>query len=261
MAATLSGLVLTGAFLSLSVVLQAYKSQAGKSSTADSARLILDRMRRDLEATYFSPHKNMTRFVGVDSENTAMQQDKLMFIGCVNNPVETGEGTSDLAEIQYFNNSEDEAQSNNPWLMRRYDPTPDMDPFHGGDIALLGPNVIYLDFQYYDGEMWWPEWDSSESIPKAVYITIGLFNPEQLDQEPTEDLLVKYSTMVWLANYRYVESQGQPGSTMGTEAESQGSGGRSGGGNSSNNSSNSNSEGSSSGRSNSNRGGNSSRGR
>ncbi len=237
LAATLSALVLTGAFASLSVVLQAYKNQAGKSNTADTARLVLERMRIDLLHTFFSPHSETTRFVGMDQSNGLLQNDTLTFISTVNNPQETGPGTSDLVEVQYYIDQDETTPEK--WLVRRYDATPDMDPFSGGEISLLGPKVFYLEIQYFDGYTWWPSWDSSEAIPLAVHITLGLFNPEQMDEEPTPESMEEYSTTVWLPRHRQMSEEegmiaamgmGDAGSEVETPEEQQSGGGSGQGG-------------------------------
>ncbi len=230
MAVTISALVLTGAFISLSVVLQAYKEQAGKASTNDIARLILDRMRKDLQSAYYSPHEDRTRFVGMDEQNGAFATDTLTFISTINNPTEMGGGTSDLTEIQYFIDLD--SSTPEKWLVRRYDPTPDIDPFSGGQISLLGPKVVHLDLLYFDGEMWWPEWDSTSDLPIAVYITLGIFNPEQMGDEPTEDTIEQFSTNVWIACAKPstggMTEEGEAGSGEGSGSGSTGGGGSGG---------------------------------
>ncbi len=224
MAATLTMLVLGGAFVSFSVVLNAYKMHGTKSISADTAHLILERMRLDLTSTYISPHEDLTRFVGNDLQTNDLQTDSLTFISTVNNPVEQGQGTSDLAEIQYYIDF-DEATPER-WLLRRYDSTTDTDPFSGGETALLGPKVCMLDFQYYDGEIWWPTWDSVEEIPICINVTIGLFEPESIDEVPTPENIEQFSTTIWIACYREPpeDSAGPMGGTAVLEENAEGGG-------------------------------------
>jgi general secretion pathway protein J len=219
MAATLTTLVLGGAFVSLSVVLQAYKLHGSKSNSADMANLIFERMRMDLASTFLSPHNAVTRFVGTDLMAEELPSDTLTFISTVNNPIETGEGSSDLTEIQYYIDM-DEATPER-WLLRRYDPTPDMDPFSGGTIALLGPKVCMLDFQYFDGDMWWPTWDSVQEIPICVNVTIGVFEPQNIWETPTPENVEQFSTTIWIATYREPpeDSLGPMGGTSALEEE------------------------------------------
>lgn len=261
MAATLTAMILGSAFASLSIVMKAYKELAGKTNQAEIARLILDRMRTDLESTFFSPHGDLTRFVGYDQMEDDLDSDSLTFISAVNKPVDTGGGSSDLAEIQYYIDYDEETPER--WLLRRMDYTPDIDPFSGGDVALLGPHVSSLDFQYFDGQMWWPEWDSTSEIPVAVSITIGIFEATQMNEVPTPENLATFSTTVWFAWYRESQNPTQgTGSVLDTD-ENQETGGNSGssGNQGSNRNRNSSGNQGSSGSRNSNRSGGSSRGR
>ncbi len=222
MAATLTAMVVGGAFVSLSVVLKAYKEHGRKANTPQIARLILERMRTDLQSTFLSPHDDRTRFVAQDFTNGEFSADTLTFISAVNKPMEYGAGTSDLAEVQYYIDQDDATPEK--WLLRRFDPTPDSDPFSGGEAALLGPKVVSLDFQFYDGEMWWPEWDSMEEIPICVYAEIGLFEPERLGDTPTVTNVELFSTMIWIASYREPpeDSLGPMGGTEALEEETAG---------------------------------------
>lgn len=245
MAATLTAMILGGAFASLSIVMKAYKELAGKTNHAEIARLILDRMRADLEAAFFSPHGDLTRFVGYDQIEGDLAADSLTFISAVNKPVDTGGGSSDLAEVQYYIDMDETTPER--WLLRRMDYTPDLDPFSGGDIALLGPHVTSLDFQYFDGQMWWPEWDSTSEIPVAVNVTIGLFEASELNEEPRPENLKTFSTTIWIACYRESQNPSQgTGSGLDMEEDSEASSGTQGSNQGSNSNRSSNRQGGSS---------------
>ncbi|MDP8245550.1 MAG: prepilin-type N-terminal cleavage/methylation domain-containing protein [Candidatus Hinthialibacter antarcticus] len=210
-ATTITSLVLSGAFFSLSVVLSAYKIRGGKTSDAEIANMIFTRMRTDLASTFISPHGDVTRFVGMDEQNGQFDADTLTFISMVNNPIEIGEGTSDLAEVQYFIDLDDSTPER--WLVRRYDATPDDDPFSGGEISLLGPHIISINYEYYDGLMWWPEWNSEADLPIAVNINLGFYRPNELEQEPTPELLTQHNTTIWLTLSRGASEGGGTSST------------------------------------------------
>ena len=220
MAGTLTAMVLGGAFASLSVVLQAYKAQSGKTNSADVARLIFDRMRTDLSSTFISPHKAVTRFVGMDQQEGEFATDSLTFISTINHPIETGGGTSDQVEVQYYIDLDDSTPER--WLIRRFDNTPDNDPFSGGVLALLGPQVCALDFQYFDGTIWWPSWDAVDQIPVAVYVKIGIFEPQQPGDTPAAEVVRYFSTTIWIPCYRQppADSLGPMGGTASLQGNS-----------------------------------------
>mgnify|MGYP000918770506 CR=1 FL=1 len=202
LASTITTIIIGGGLMVMSMVLQAYKQEGNRSSAAETAQLILDRMRQDLNAAYLSPHQDMTRMVGYDQQSGLVDADSLTFISCINSPVLTGAGSSDLAEVQYYIDVDPETPER--WLLRRFDATPDDDPFTGGSVALLGPKVESLDFQYYDSYTWWPDWDSQKGLPAAIIITIGIFQPLRPDEELTPDRLKTFSTTVWLAARRNI---------------------------------------------------------
>ncbi len=216
LAATLTAIILGSAFVSLSIVMKAYKELSSKTNQAEIARLILDRMRIDLESTFYSPHEDLTRFVGYDQIAGELSVDSLTFISAVNRPVDTGGGTSDLAEIQYYVDMDESTPER--WLLRRMDNTPDSDPFTGGQVALLGPQVQSLDFQFFDGTMWWPEWDSTEDIPLAVNVTIGLFEAGEMGEMANIDNVKTFSTTIWLANYRVSANAQSENGTSGSDS-------------------------------------------
>lgn len=200
LATSLSMIVITGALFTLSTMLRAYESRSGVSQAAETANLILNRIRTDLTSTRYSLHEDDCTFFGLDASNGVMDTDRLIFTSWVNDPVALGQGTSDVAEIEYFLDSDDSTPAR--WLQRRFDSTPDDDPLTGGTIALLGPRVESFNALYYDGLAWWPEWDSETELPMAVNITIALFYPEEIDQAPTPEALQQFSTTIWLAAYR-----------------------------------------------------------
>jgi len=232
LATMLSALVLAGAFASLSTILTAYGAQEGQYDASRNASLILANMSKDLNAVYLSPHQPMTRMVGTDGRQGDFDSDTLTFISTINDVTKSGAGTSDLAEIQYYIDLD--SSTPEKWLLRRYDITPDIDPFTGGTLALLGPQVVSLNFEYFDGMQWWPAWDSAEVLPIAVNIRIAIFKPEQQGQTATPQNVEYFSKLVWLGSYRDIpeeELSGATGSTTGEEAAEEGNAGGGGGGN------------------------------
>lgn len=229
MASTLTAIVMGASFATLSILLKAYKQQEGSHSAADMAHLIFERMNKDLTSTFFSPHQDVTRFVGLDMVTDDFETDSLTFISTVNNTLQTGEGTSDLVEIQYYIDLDDITPEK--WLLRRYDATPDMDPFSGGSTSLFGPQVVALDLLYFDGTEWWPSWDSSNALPVAVNATLGIFQPGELGEVPTPENIKRFTKMLWLANYRASTGESIPGSTVEETDQTQSGSSNGGGGN------------------------------
>jgi hypothetical protein len=65
--------------------------------------------------------------------------------------------------------------------------------------SLVAPEVVALEFQYFDGANWQPSWDTTQGngLPQLIKISLALSNPSRpKDQEPTSgasiaDLLAK----------------------------------------------------------------------
>ena len=191
--------------MTLAFVMQTYKSEGNKENAAEIAQLALERMRMDLSSVYLSAHQDATRFVAYDLQSDQFDTDSLTFMSCVNSPVLTGAGTSDLAEVQYFIDLSPDTPEK--WLVRRFDPTPDDDFFSGGTNALLGPHAESLNFLFFDGSQWVSSWDSKKGLPAAVNITIGLFFPKTPEDVPAPENLQQFSTTVWLPNHRAITAE------------------------------------------------------
>ncbi len=201
LAATLGALVVTAAFASIALVLHGYKQYKNRSDAYEPARAALARMNREISSAFLSPHTGRTRFVGVPQMVEGIELDRLTFISVVNNPQRSLGGESDLCEIEYFIDSDTETPER--WLQVRYDPTPDEDPFTGGVCHLLGPNVVSMTLYYFDGEFWLNEWDSTEQIPMAVNITLGVL---KRDAKSLEELEL-FSTIAYPMAYRDAGSE------------------------------------------------------
>ncbi|MFH1741364.1 MAG: prepilin-type N-terminal cleavage/methylation domain-containing protein [bacterium] len=197
LAATLGAMVITAAFTSISVVLKGYRQYKDRLDTYEPARTALARMSQELTAAFLSPHTGRTRFVGIQQEIDGIPMDQLTFVAVINDPQYAGEGESDLSEVQYYIDVDNETPER--WLQVRYDPTPDDDPFSGGSSHLLGPHVVAMSLLYFDGEYWLGEWDSKEELPMAINITLGVLEDGKAEQP---EQLTQFSTTVYPAVYR-----------------------------------------------------------
>lgn len=224
LASMLSLLVITGAFASLSVMLRAYRDSAERSGGAELANMVFNRMRKDLMSVYISPHRDATQFIGVENyAPNGMDAHILTFISFVNDPIPYQTHASDLAEIQYYVDWNDDTPER--WLVRRFDHLPDEDPYSGGEIALLGPRVALLRFNYFDGELWWPYWEFEGEIPMLINITIGIFQPEREWDTPSPENIEIFTTTMRPAMYRQTEGAGLDGMMMGAGSDTIGAGG------------------------------------
>ena len=71
--------------------------------------------------------------------------------------------------------------------------------YWGGVPHLLGPHVVAMSLIYFDGSSWLPEWDSTDQLPMAVSMTIGVTKNGQVERP--EDI-TRFSTIVYPVLYR-----------------------------------------------------------
>jgi general secretion pathway protein J len=181
------------------------------------ARLIMSRVRQDLSCAYYSPTTANFVFRGEDRAGFDGNADALTFVtaGHVVSGRDVPEG--DFAEVSYY------LDDNNPGiLVRREDLSPDDELEMGGQLQILGRNVLSLNFRYLDGteaqdelsaedallaaataeerDAWKDEWDSDDTTypPRSVKIDLSVMNEEG----QVED----FSTTVMLAMGRTTTS-------------------------------------------------------
>lgn len=203
LAATVSTLVVVAAFTSINVVLKGYRLSKDRVDLYEPARAALARMSREISSAFLSPHDARTQFVGIQQQINGIAVDQLSFVAVINNPEYAQEGESDLSEVHYYIDLDTETPER--WLQVRYDPTPDDDVFSGGVSHLLGPHVMAMSFLYFDGDSWLAEWDSTEELPMAVNIMIGV-TKDGFVEDPED--IVQYSTLVYPVVYRPSSEEG-----------------------------------------------------
>lgn len=197
LAGSITAMVVVAAVTSLVVAMRSHAARRDVTAVYESAGAALQMIRRDLLSVFLAPVDNRTRFVGLDMEESGLPIDQLIFMSTGNNPAESMGGESDLMEVHYYIDSDDSTEER--WLQRRTDATPDDDPFTGGTVSLLGPHVVALDFQYYDGLEWWEDWDSKDAIP--VCVSVGIAVRDERKAKPEEEART-FTTMVWMPVYR-----------------------------------------------------------
>jgi type II secretion system protein J len=178
-----------------------------RETTFRASTLALDRLSRDLQmAVLFSSAdllgvsaggEQMTKSVFVGTNNG--DQDKLIFntLSHIRYLKDTKE--SDLAEVSYFLEPEEEGEGGFFVLKKRVSSPPDAEPEQGGAAFALLEGVKELNFRYYDprkGE-YGDDWDSTKldfvnRLPRAVEITLAVRDPN--DEEET----VRFSTVALL---------------------------------------------------------------
>ena len=220
LAITLMSIIMTvmyGAFHTMGRIIRRNERTKGAYQTA---RLVMSRIREDLNCAYFSPVRKNFIFRGENIRGYDAETDAVTFVtaGHVISGRDAPEG--DFAEVSYY------LDENYPGiLVRREDVSPDTDTETGGVLEILGKNVVGLNFTYLDGteessrrrdqtiteeeserekKAWKEEWDSDEKpyLPRAVMIDLAVLNDFGLVED--------FSTTVMVAMGR-TPTSGQPG--------------------------------------------------
>ena len=143
------------------------------------ATTALDAIRRDLTSVMRSDDLFDTRLLITDSSVASgrrglgdLDRDELLLFNNRLGAVRLGnkyQGEGSEYETQY-RVVDDEAGSA---LWQRRDPVPDRQPEGGGVATPLVDGIVAIQFQAYDGESWYPDWDSDlYGLPWAVRATV-----------------------------------------------------------------------------------------
>ena len=183
---------------------QVAKSRGATRKRLDAhvrAHAALDAIRRDLASAIRSEDLMNCRVLITDDEAGAsggdMPRDELLLfanrLGTTGSDVRyQGEGNE--YEIQYRVEDDDLGTA----LWQRRDAMPDRTPDGGGTAVPLVDGVVGIDFEAYDGESWYPDWDSDlYGLPWAIRATVSAVGQAN-GEDPLSDVrnLVTLQTVV-----------------------------------------------------------------
>jgi type II secretion system protein J len=207
---TLIELIVAGMVAAIVIGTVSYTlAQVAKSRGATKKRLdahvrahaALDSIRRDIASAIRSADLMDCRVLITDDEAGAsggdMPRDELLLfanrLGTTGSDVRyQGEGSE--YEIQYRIEDDDLGAA----LWQRRDAMPDRTPDGGGRATPLVDGVVGIDFEAYDGESWYPDWDSDlYGLPWAIRATVTAVGQAN-GEDPYSDLrnLVTLQTVV-----------------------------------------------------------------
>jgi general secretion pathway protein J len=143
------------------------KAEAMRADRAHQAREAVERMLRDLSASYLSLHvpavtalvTSKTAFVGRNST----PYDRVDFTAFAHRRTERDSHESDQAEVGYFVVA-DPAVTDKMDLVRREQTPIDLEPLKGGIVDVVAENVLEFDVRYLDPmtSQWVDTWDSTQ---------------------------------------------------------------------------------------------------
>jgi hypothetical protein len=139
---------------------------------ADAA---LAALRRDVISVLRDPDLFFTRFLLFDgTENSPLghlDRDEFIVFNTALRPIRDLDFMGDGMEFETQYRIQEDALGAVLW--QRRDAVPDEYPRGGGTVTPLAAGVVSLGVEAYDGDLWYPEWDSDyDGLPRAVRITV-----------------------------------------------------------------------------------------
>ncbi len=136
-------------------------------------RLAFDMISRDLSSSYLSMHRGQ-----VDPSHNAVfigqnqgDEDRVDFYSFSHQRRYLDVNESDQCEVGYFIDV-DQEDSEIRNLIRREDPSPDLEPLEGGQYLVLVEDVVSFDMEYFDLPMdeWQEDWDTTEATGEGAFL-------------------------------------------------------------------------------------------
>lgn len=189
-------------FESISNSLTTREALETEDSSNQSARVALDRLRRDLRLAYLTPNTAavntyVTTFVGQNRD-----PDVLFLASLSHHRMYRESRECDQTEITYWAEPDPDV-SGAYALLRREAPRIDNEPDQQGLIAPLAYKLKSMDFRYLNPKTneWLEEWDSSgveqaNKLPRAVQVVLVFLVPNPDDPNATVER--PYATTVLL---------------------------------------------------------------
>ena len=132
------------------------------------ARVVFDRLGRELRGTYFQPRDQNLLFAGGDTEYLLE-----LTTTAVSPLSRTGTG---LARIRYLLVTDPENAANGQVLMRSESPVYDSEPNQEADNMMrLAPGIETMTLRFFANGQWQEKWDARTSgLPEMVEIALQL---------------------------------------------------------------------------------------
>lgn len=163
-------------------------------ATTRTARVVLGRLRRELQLAYLTPNimavnSYRTVFVGFDDN-----PDKVFFATLAHQRIYRDSRESDQAEVTIWAETAPREISEGYVLYHRESERIDMEPDEGGRIWPLAYNVRSFDLRYLDNRVneWRDVWDTRTGdtpyiLPRAVQVGLVLIAPDPEDDRRRVD--------------------------------------------------------------------------
>ena len=137
----------------------------GEQEAALALRIITSSLRN----AYRPVTDNDVLFEGISERSDPIPSGRVRFRAIDRRIIRAGQPESDVHEIEFFVREDDSHST----LMRRTDPTRNLDPDGGGVVEPIAADVVGLDLQYFDGQKWEDRWRATRKRwPTAVNVRL-----------------------------------------------------------------------------------------
>jgi prepilin-type N-terminal cleavage/methylation domain-containing protein len=204
-ALSLLTLVVGGVAAAFSTSLATWRLGQERADLGQEARSILGLIARDLRAAYLGPADSPAGLFVTDETGLRFTTASARFNRMTYSTFEPGQftgelGISDQADVKYFVLSGSDALSAGFYRVERVLPpyeNYDVDAiFEPDESDLVSPNVIALEFRYFDSEQWNETWDTTppeveyHRLPWTVAVELVLRDPEDPEKEHVYQTIV-----------------------------------------------------------------------
>ena len=197
-AAVMSAFVLGAVSMSLSQLSRAKSGGRAQLAAHLRADAALNAVRRDIVSVLRDTDLFWTRLLLTDQSISSpygpLDRDEILVFNSQLRPIRDLDFIGDGAEFETHLRIEEDADGIVLW--RRRDAVPDEYPRGGGVAIPLISGVVGLSMEAYDGELWYPSWDSDfDGLPLAIRVTVVASGCRD-GQDPYESTLAILRTVI-----------------------------------------------------------------
>lgn len=172
-ATTLAGLVVVAAAMLIMQVSGARHRMELRAEHDAQADAAIHAITTAIQNAFRNPGDEPPLFEGIRETYDGKPADRLRLFTIGNGSVRPGQPESGIHEVEFAL----EHAADRPFadLVRRTDPTRNTPPDAGGVVDRVASNITALEFLYFDGEVWTPEWPAQLGrLPIAVRVKLGV---------------------------------------------------------------------------------------
>lgn len=226
----ISMMILGSCAVVFSTAMRAWEAGSEARQTLQTAQTISDLVERHLRSAMVPEDRTGGAvFYGEDLSEGGVSGHRLALFSTAPGRFPRSAPPADCSEIEFC--FDPNAESGEPSLTMRIDPSPDDDPYAGGETIPLSNDVVGFQVQYSDGIEWLDNWDD-QKLPEAVEFTLLIARRKLRPGEtaaglqPGEIMVVKRTLVLPRAGSGESDSSRQLRSDAVTKANSGGGGGR-----------------------------------